>query len=222
MSVRVIADGAWGFAASDNLSRAAVEATAAQAVEIARASARVKQRDVVLAPEKPVRPVLRQVVTNDVTTEKLAVILSNNPHGVIRLTDELAAFMRMMNLYHGGKGADRQFYLSAWSGSTAQVDRKSQDTPILVREPFVNVLGGIQPGPLGHYLRAAVSGSGKEDDGLISRFQLLVYPDSGGAWRNVDVAPDHAARCVRASDDSLPVFGTATATLSPAEGERAG
>src|SRR2546428_2307283 len=54
MSVRVIADGAWGFAASDNLSRAAVEATAAQAVEIARASARVKQRDVVLAPEKPV------------------------------------------------------------------------------------------------------------------------------------------------------------------------
>src|SRR6267378_6160575 len=54
MSVRVIVDGAWGFAASDNLSRAAVEATAAQALEIARASARVKQRDVVLAPEKPV------------------------------------------------------------------------------------------------------------------------------------------------------------------------
>src|SRR4030081_3161176 len=54
IGVRVIADGAWGFAASDNLSRAAVEATAAQAVEIARASARVKQRDVVLAPEKSV------------------------------------------------------------------------------------------------------------------------------------------------------------------------
>ena len=36
------------------------------------------------------------------------------------------------------------------------------------------------------------------------------------------VAPDHAARCVRASDGSLPVFGTATATFSPAEGERAG
>ena len=54
MSVRVIADGAWGFAASENLSRAAVEETAAQAVEIARASARVKQDDVRLAPEKPV------------------------------------------------------------------------------------------------------------------------------------------------------------------------
>src|SRR5271167_1790035 len=54
VSVRVIADGAWGFAASEDLSRAGVEATAARAVEIARASARVKQEDVRLAPEKAV------------------------------------------------------------------------------------------------------------------------------------------------------------------------
>src|SRR5262249_36093465 len=54
MSVRVIADGAWGFAASENLSRAAVEATAAEAVAIAKASARVKQHDIQLAPEKAV------------------------------------------------------------------------------------------------------------------------------------------------------------------------
>src|SRR6202041_555537 len=53
MSVRVIADGAWGFAASEDLSRAAVEATAARAVEIARASARVKRQNVRLAPENP-------------------------------------------------------------------------------------------------------------------------------------------------------------------------
>ena len=54
MSVRVIADGAWGFAASEDVSRSGVEATAARAVEIARASAQVKQQDVRLAPEKPV------------------------------------------------------------------------------------------------------------------------------------------------------------------------
>src|SRR6266699_1600010 len=53
MSVRALADGAWGCAASAELGRGAVEATAAQAVEIARASARVKQEDVRLAPEKP-------------------------------------------------------------------------------------------------------------------------------------------------------------------------
>src|ERR1700752_997569 len=53
MSERAIADGAGGFAASAELGRGAVEATPAPAVEIARASARVKQEDVRLAPEKP-------------------------------------------------------------------------------------------------------------------------------------------------------------------------
>jgi len=53
MNVRVIADGAWGFAASVELGRGAVEATAARAVEIAKASARVKRENVRLAPEKP-------------------------------------------------------------------------------------------------------------------------------------------------------------------------
>src|SRR6266481_9186868 len=51
IGVRVIANGAWGFAASADLSRAAVEAAAARAVEIARASSRVKRENVRLAPE---------------------------------------------------------------------------------------------------------------------------------------------------------------------------
>src|SRR5690349_16527022 len=54
MNVRVIVDGAWGFAASSELGRGAVEKTAAEAVAIARASARVKREDVQIAPEKPV------------------------------------------------------------------------------------------------------------------------------------------------------------------------
>jgi TldD protein len=53
IGIRVIADGAWGFAASDDLSRKGVEDAAARAVAIARASARVKKDDVRLAPEKP-------------------------------------------------------------------------------------------------------------------------------------------------------------------------
>ncbi len=53
-SVRVIVDGAWGFASSADLGRGSVEATAAHAVAIARASAKVKQSDVKLVPESPV------------------------------------------------------------------------------------------------------------------------------------------------------------------------
>ena len=51
IGVRVLADGAWGFAASADLGRVSVEDTAALAVEIARASARVKVEDVQLAAE---------------------------------------------------------------------------------------------------------------------------------------------------------------------------
>jgi TldD protein len=54
IGVRVIADGAWGFASSDELSRKSVEHTAARAVEIARASARVKHGEIQFAPEKAV------------------------------------------------------------------------------------------------------------------------------------------------------------------------
>src|SRR5260370_27253476 len=49
-----MAEGGWGFAASADLRRAAVEAAASPAVEIAKASSRVKREDVRLAPEPAV------------------------------------------------------------------------------------------------------------------------------------------------------------------------
>jgi TldD protein len=51
IGIRVVADGAWGFASTDRLTRAGIEACAAEAVAIARASALAKRHDVVLAPE---------------------------------------------------------------------------------------------------------------------------------------------------------------------------
>jgi TldD protein len=54
LGIRVIADGAWGFAATDDLRRESVDQVAARAVEIARASAVAKKRDVRLAPESKV------------------------------------------------------------------------------------------------------------------------------------------------------------------------
>src|SRR5262245_14180874 len=53
VGVRVLVNSAWGFASSDNLSREAVERTAAEAVAIAKASARVQAQPIRLAPEKP-------------------------------------------------------------------------------------------------------------------------------------------------------------------------
>ena len=54
LGVRVIADGAWGFASTDGMMRENLEATAAKAVAIARASALCKKTDLVLAPEEKI------------------------------------------------------------------------------------------------------------------------------------------------------------------------
>jgi TldD protein len=51
--VRVIANGAWGFASSNMVTKSEVERISAQAVEIAKASALVKKVDVRLAQEPP-------------------------------------------------------------------------------------------------------------------------------------------------------------------------
>ena len=50
IGVRVLVNDAWGFASTDDLSREAVDKAAAQAVEIAKASSRVKEEPVRLAP----------------------------------------------------------------------------------------------------------------------------------------------------------------------------
>ena len=55
IGIRVLVNDAWGFASTDDLSRASVEKTAAQALEIAKASASVKEEPVRLAPEPPAK-----------------------------------------------------------------------------------------------------------------------------------------------------------------------
>jgi TldD protein len=52
IGIRVVASGAWGFASTDRLTREGVQACAAQAVAIAKASALAKRENVALAPEQ--------------------------------------------------------------------------------------------------------------------------------------------------------------------------
>ncbi len=54
LGVRVVADGAWGFASTDDLSAAGVDRAAAEAVSIAQASALCKKEEVQLVPEEKI------------------------------------------------------------------------------------------------------------------------------------------------------------------------
>jgi putative DNA primase/helicase len=92
-----------------------------------------------------------------------------------------------------GHQNDRPFYDEAWNGfSPYTYDRMGRGT-LYIEAACVSLLGGVQPGPLRHYL-LDVFGSGATDDGFIQRFQLLVYPDTSEDWVYVKRWPDNEAR----------------------------
>lgn len=119
----------------------------------------------------PSKPILQRVTTGDATTESLAPILRDNPRGLLMGHDELAGWVRSQNQYKGGKGADRQFYLSVWAGQPLIIDRKGKE-PVIVPHPFLNVMGGIQPDMLS--LLADEKGRA---DGFLDRI-LCSFPET--------------------------------------------
>ncbi len=150
-------------------------------------------REIALAhtsPDKP-EPVRRRYLTNDTTVEKLGELLADSPNGLMVFRDELAGFLR--DLDKQGRESARAFFLEAWNGNGRfTFDRIGRGT-VDVEACCVSLLGTIQPGPLGDYISSAMKG-GRGDDGLIQRFQLLVWPDVSGEWKNVDRWPNTTAK----------------------------
>ncbi|MDH5325332.1 MAG: YfjI family protein [Gammaproteobacteria bacterium] len=134
------------------------------------------------------KPVLRRYKSEDPTVEKLGELLLENPNGLLVYRDELTGWLN--SLEKQGREGDRSFYLESWNGTGSfTVDRIGRGT-LHVPSLCISLLGSIQPGPLGDYIRRAHNG-GTGDDGLIQRFQMLVWPDSSNTWKNVDRIPDN-------------------------------
>jgi Protein of unknown function (DUF3987) len=147
-------------------------------------------RDAFQAAKEPPEPVERRYLVNDATVEKLGEILNKNRNGVLLFRDELAGWLRTME--RQGHENDRSFYCEAWNGTGSYTyDRIGRGT-LHIEAACVSVLGGIQPMPLGAYLQETFAAG--QDDGLIQRAQLLVFPDVAQAWVNVDRLPDSDAR----------------------------
>ncbi|MFQ5508373.1 MAG: DUF3987 domain-containing protein [Leptospirillia bacterium] len=143
-------------------------------------------------PQPPPEPVEVRYRTNSGSTECLISLLNQNPNGLLLFRDELAGWLK--NLERSGREGDRQFYLEAWNGSGTSFDYDTFAHGHLHCESLcLSVLGSIQPGPLSHMIAAAAKGGGG-DDGMVQRFQLFVYPDVSGRWKNVDQWPDTEAR----------------------------
>jgi Protein of unknown function (DUF3987) len=142
--------------------------------------------------------ILRRYMVNDSTVEKMGELLNQNPNGLLLFRDELTGWLRTLD--REGHENDRAFYLESWNGSGSYTyDRIGRGT-LHVEAACLSLLGGIQPGPLNDYLESTLKG-GAGADGLFQRFQLLVYPDDPGPWKNIDRWPD-----TKAKNDACEIF----------------
>ena len=144
----------------------------------------------------PKTPTLRRYKTNDTTVEKLGELLRENPAGLLVLRDELVGLIATWE--REGREGERAFFLESWNGNqgfdTDRIGRGHISIPNLC----VSIFGGIQPDKLTMYLEQA--SHALANDGMLQRFQLLVYPDPR-RWEWRDRSPNKAAR-----DAAVTVF----------------
>ncbi len=140
--------------------------------------------------DEPEEPRLRRLIVNDATFEALHQTMSENPAGILVIRDELTGWWSQLD--RAGREGERAFCLQAWNGDTGHtIDRIGRGT-IHVEACCMSMLGGIQPGRLRSYMVDALE-DGPSNDGLIQRFQLLVWPDTAPDWNYVDRAPDEVS-----------------------------
>jgi hypothetical protein len=118
-------------------------------------------------------PTERRYKTNDCTTEKMVELLSTNPRGFLYFRDELVGLFRRMD--KPGYEQDRAFLIESWGGNGEHTDDRIGRGTTRAKNLCISMLGSIQPGKLAGYLRQALSND--DNDGLVQRLQLMVYPD---------------------------------------------
>lgn len=123
--------------------------------------------------ETPTSPVEQRYKTNDTTIEKLGVMLSQNPQGLLVFRDEIVGLLASWD--KSGHEGDRTFFMESWNGiNDFNTDRIGRGD-IYIPNLCTSVFGGIQPDKLIGYLEQAANALG--NDGMLQRFQILVYPD---------------------------------------------
>jgi putative DNA primase/helicase len=131
-------------------------------------------------------PTKRRIIINDATSEASHALMANNLAGLFLIRDELMGWLALLE--RTGREGERALCLEAWNGDTSHTIDRVGRGEIYVPACCLSIVGGITPGRLRSYL-ADVLKDGPANDGLIQRFQVLVYPDVPRNWRYVDRIP---------------------------------
>ena len=122
---------------------------------------------------KPRPPTPKRLLAQDATREALGNLLASNP-GILAYHDELSGLFR--GWAREDRGADRAFYLSAYSAAPIHVDRILRGSMFVAR-PVLSLIGYIQPGPFRERILEAQDSDGNGSDGLLQRFMVVTAPE---------------------------------------------
>jgi hypothetical protein len=130
-----------------------------------------KERENIGIDEKPKNPQFFQYLTKDFTPETLYDIHKINNRGLLIDREELKGYLDDFNRYN--KSGEQSNMLSSWSRVSMVYNRKN--AIIRIENPFINILGGMQPDVLPDLAK-----DGRAENGFVQRF-CYAFPD------NVDI-----------------------------------
>jgi hypothetical protein len=133
----------------------------------------------------------KRYTTQDTTVEKLGELLRDNPRGITIQRDELASWIS--NLERDENAIARGFFLTAWNGTSDYTFDRIGRGETHIPSVCVSVFGAIQPKPLDAVF-TRLRNDPTRADGLIQRFQVVVYPDALPKWEAPISWPDKKAR----------------------------
>jgi hypothetical protein len=168
------------------------------------------------APDKPpealepMEPKRRQLIVGDATTEAIAQLMADNPHGLVQVCDELSQALDF-DRYSGG-ASNRAFMLQAHGGRPYTVNRKSNPEPIEIPHCLMSIAGNLVPEHLDRLIDV--------NDGMFARY-AMTWPDQQPLTRSGPISD--GARLARVLvkllnlgfPTSLPLTAEAADALHP-------
>ena len=144
-------------------------------------------------PEKPPKPICRRVLTNDTTIEALALLLRDNPRGLLVACDELSTWLGSFGRYSrtGNREAEIGHWTSLYHGQPFHVDRKTSGF-LYVPMAAASIVGLIQP----RILRESLTSSDLEN-GVAARFLFVRPPSKVKQWTDKEENPELVAAVER-------------------------
>jgi phage/plasmid primase-like uncharacterized protein len=150
---------------------------------------RLKAEYAELTQNTPPEPKARIFKTNEVSVQSMTALQNENPRGVLMFRDELTGLLVKWDREDGQD--ERAYFLEGWNGNGSYTDNKIGRGMTHAKNVCISLLGGIQPDKLNRYLYQAQQGN---NDGLIQRLQLAVYPDELSNWQLIDTSPNKAEK----------------------------